>query len=88
MRIAIQIDGDDAVATPDTLSVSGDSPSAQQPADAGAGPGDHGTTSAADADDTGGPPQWLLDAVGAAEAAAAAGDEADPIDDAGAGPSA
>lgn len=86
MRIAIHID--DAAAAPSTVSVSGDSPFAQQVANAGAGPGEGGATPAADAGDTGGPPQWLLDAVGAAETAADAGDEANPIKDAGAGPSA
>jgi hypothetical protein len=90
MRIAIHIDGDGANATGDPISVFDDSPAGRAPADAGAGPGADpgtGTTITAEADDTGGPPQWLLDAVGEAEASAA-DDQADPIDDAGAGPSA
>jgi hypothetical protein len=83
MRIAIHIDDEDAVVT--TSGVSEDAP--PQTADAGAGPGEPGAA-AADTDDTGGPPQWLLDVVGAAEAASPAGDDPGPIDDAGAGPEA
>jgi hypothetical protein len=85
MRIVIEMDGIESRVS------SGSAEPAQREvgaADGGAGPGGEGASSAAPEMDSGGPPQALLDAITAAEAAEmqGAGDEAGAAD-AGAGPS-
>jgi hypothetical protein len=88
MKVTIEIDGDGRTVTaaaPAAATAQGQA----EAADAGAGPGGEAEPAAA-AMDVGGPPQWLLDEVAAAESegrSAAVADVAVAPWDAGAGPS-
>lgn len=98
MRVVIEIDGLPVVTGPAAPGAEAVGAAAgEAPADAGGGPGDAGGTETAEAGvvtDSGPPPDWLLEAVAAAEAEgrstgpAAAGDAAEGLGDAGAGPGA
>jgi hypothetical protein len=89
MKVTIEIDGR-TVTTAASAAVAAQEQSEAGDADAGTGPGGEAAAAAASMD-VGGPPQWLLDEVAAAESegrSMAAADVAAAASDAGAGPSA
>jgi len=67
MRIMIDIDGLESATLADRETEIVSSRQASQPVDGGAGPGQDGSLGASAENDSGNPPQWLLDTIAAAE---------------------
>ena len=67
MRIMIDIDGLESATLADRETEIVSSRQASQPVNGGAGPGQDRSLGASVENDSGNPPQWLLDTIGAAE---------------------